>query len=765
MAEQSLKEKTAKGLFWGGLSNGVQQLLNLFFGIFLSRILSAEDYGMVGMLSIFSLIAGSLQESGFTAALANKREISHKDYNAVFWFSTGLSACLYLMLFFCAPLIAEFYHTPELTALARYTFLGFFVAGLGIAHSAYLFRNLMVKQKAMAVTIGQIASGTIGVTMACLGFAYWGIATQSIVYVGTINLCYLYFSPWRPTFTFDFKPLKGMFSFSSKLLVTNLFHHINNNLFAVILGRFYSGQEVGYFTQANKWNYMGHSLISGTVNSVAQPVLSTLTDERERQQRAFRKMLRFTALLSFPAMLGLSLIAPELIVLTITDKWLPSASILQLLCIGGAFIPITHLYSNLVISKGKPNIYMWNTIGIGMIQLAVMLLLYPYGVHTLIKVYVSVHICHLFVWHYFVWREIRLSLLAALKDIVPYAGAAILTTGLVYFLTAPVADMYLRICIKIFLSVVIYATLMGLSGSITFKEAIRFFLDKIKKRDTDKGSVTLIPVGGLCNRMKAIDAAIALTAHTGAALRIIWFKDKGLNCRFDELFQPFSTTGRTAIEVKEASAWDLLLYDRPRRKNFNIPALFQRLLFDRCVYEQEVTQLFYRHFDFRQWSKGHTVYIAGCVYFYPRHDRPLFESFVPIPALQARIASACTRFNAHTVGIHIRRTDNRKSIELSPTSLFVQRIRKRIEENEDSNFYLATDSEEEKQSLCGLFGERIITSSQKAERNSVPGMQHALVELYILSRAGSILGSAQSSYSETAAQIGGIACELINKQP
>ena len=147
MAEQSLKEKTAKGLFWGGLSNGVQQLLNLFFGIFLSRILNAEDYGMVGMLSIFSLIAGSLQESGFTAALANKRDISHKDYNAVFWFSTGLSACLYLILFLCAPLIAEFYHTPELTALARYTFLGFFVASLGIAHSAYLFRNLMVKQK------------------------------------------------------------------------------------------------------------------------------------------------------------------------------------------------------------------------------------------------------------------------------------------------------------------------------------------------------------------------------------------------------------------------------------------------------------------------------------------------------------------------------------------------------------------------------------------------------------------------------------------
>lgn len=482
MAEQSLKEKTAKGLLWGGLSNGMQQLLNLFFGIFLSRILNAEDYGMVGMLSIFSLIAGSLQESGFTAALANKREISHKDYNAVFWFSTGLSACLYLILFFCAPLIARFYQTPELTTLARYTFLGFFVASMGIAHSAYLFRNLMVKQKAMALTIGLIASGTTGVTMACLGFAYWGIATQSIVYVGTINICYWCVSPWRPTFAFDFKPLRGMVSFSSKLLVTNIFNHINNNIFTVILGKFYSGQEVGYFTQANKWNYMGHSLISGTVNSVAQPVLSSLSDERERQQRAFRKMLRFTALLSFPAMLGLSLIAPELITLTITDKWLPSASILQLLCIGGAFIPITNLYSNLVISKGKSDIYMWNTISLGIIQLATMLLLYPYGVHTMIKVYVSINICWLFVWHYFVWKEIRLSLWAALKDILPFAVMAATVMAITHYLTLGIGNLYLLMGGKVILAGILYTVLMWLSGSVTFRESIHYLLKRARRQ-------------------------------------------------------------------------------------------------------------------------------------------------------------------------------------------------------------------------------------------------------------------------------------------
>lgn len=478
MAEQSLKEKTAKGLFWGGLSNGVQQLLNLFFGIFLARILDAEDYGMVGMLSIFSLIAGSLQESGFIAALANRREVSHKDYNAVFWFSTGLSACLYLILFFCAPLIAKFYHTPELTALARYSFLGFFVASLGIAHSAYLFRNLMVKQKAMALTIGLLASGTVGVTMAYMGFAYWGIATQSIVYVGTINICYWCFSPWHPTFSFDLKPLKGMISFSSKLLVTNIFNHINNNILTVILGKFYSEQEVGYFTQANKWNYMGHSLVSGMVNSVAQPVLSSLSDDRERQQRVFRKMLRFTAFVSFPAMLGLSLIAPELITISITDKWLPSASILQLLCIGGAFIPVTNLYSNLVISKGKSNIYMWNTIGLGIIQLITMFLLYPYGIHTMIAVYVTINICWLLVWHYFVWREIQLSLFMALKDILPFAVIATGVMAATYYITIDFTNIYLLFAGKIVIAAVLYIAIMWLSRSVTFRESLHYIIKR-----------------------------------------------------------------------------------------------------------------------------------------------------------------------------------------------------------------------------------------------------------------------------------------------
>ena len=480
MTEQSLKDKTAKGLFWGGLSNGIQQLLNLFFGIFLARLLTQEDYGMVGVLSIFSLIATAIQESGFTATLANRKEIKHEDYNAVFWFSTLAGLTMYFTLFLFAPLIARFFHTPELIPLARYTFLGFLISSTGVAHSAYLFRTLQVKQRAMASVIGLLLSGTTGVTLAYFGFAYWGIATQSLVYIATTTSCYWYFSSWRPTLRIDFTPLKQMFSFSSKLLVTSIFQHVHNNIFSIILGKFYTIPDVGNYNQANKWNYMGHSFINGMVSSVAQPVLAQVSDDKERQLRVFRSMMRFTCFVSFPAMFGLSLVAPEFITLAITDKWAESAKMLQLLCISGAFVPIITLCSNLIISKGKSDIYMWNTICLVTIQLITVLLLHPLGIYTMITVYVIINITWLLIWHHFVQKVINYSLFDFVKDLFPYLFIAVGSMTIAYICTSHCTDIFLRFASKFGIAASLYIFIMWLSGSTTFKESVNFIFKRTK---------------------------------------------------------------------------------------------------------------------------------------------------------------------------------------------------------------------------------------------------------------------------------------------
>lgn len=478
MKESSLKEKTARGLFWGGFSNGIQQLLNLVFGIFLARLLDRSDYGMVGLLTVFSAVASALQEGGFISALTNKKQAEHRDYNAVFWFSTLCSITFYLILFFAAPLIADFYRIPELVPLSRLLFLGFVISSLSIAPRAYLFKHLKIKETTIISISALCVSGVVGITLAANGFAYWGLAVQSLSFVSVVTLLNFYFARWRPSLSIDLRPIRSMIGFSSKLIVTNIVNIVNNNLFSMILGKFYSAHEVGDFTQANKWNGMGHTLITNMINGIAQPVFTSISDDRERQLAVFRKLLRFTAFISFPAMFGLSLIARELVVITITEKWLSSAYILQLLCIWGAFIPISSLFSNLVISRGHSSIYMWNTIGICLLQLVTACALYPFGMQWMLRAFVVINIGWLFVWFRFVHLEIGLMLKDMLKDIAPYLGLSALLTIGTHYLTRNIDNLYLSMGTKIVTVAALYALILWRLKSVIFKESIQFLLKK-----------------------------------------------------------------------------------------------------------------------------------------------------------------------------------------------------------------------------------------------------------------------------------------------
>lgn len=481
MSQSTLKEKTAKGLFWGGFSNGMQQVLNLVFGIFLGRLLDRSDYGMVGLLTIFSAVAAALQEGGFISALTNRKNATHRDYNAVFWFSLLCSVTFYIILFLCAPLIARFFGIAELVPLSRVLFLGFVISSLSIAPRACLFKNLKILETTVISLTALAVSGVVGITLAVGGFAYWGLAFQSLSFVTMVTLLNFYFSRWRPSLHIDFRPIREMIGFSSKLLVTNLFTILNNNLFSVVLGKFYSPKEVGDFTQANKWNGMGHTLITNMINGIAQPVFTSIADDRERQLNVFRKLLRFTAFVSFPAMFGLSLVSKELIVITITEKWLSSAAILQLLCVWGAFIPITSLFSNLVISRGHSSVYMWNTICLSLLQLVAACAMYPFGLEWMLRVFVAIHIGWLFVWLWFVHREIGLTLKHLLKDISPYLFLSALLTVSAHYLTRSIGNLYLSMAVKVVGVAAVYALVLWKLQSVIFRESVQFLLKRSRK--------------------------------------------------------------------------------------------------------------------------------------------------------------------------------------------------------------------------------------------------------------------------------------------
>ena len=478
----NLKQTVAKGMLWGGLSNTVCQLLSLVFGVYLARVLTPDDYGPIGMLAIFTAIAGSLQDSGFVAAIANRKTATHDDYNAVFWFNIIISLLMYAVLYFCAPLIAAFFNQPILVNLSRYNFLGFVVAAFGIAPSAYLFRELKVKEKSISLILAISISGITGIALALNGYSYWGIATQSIVYVLVRSIVCWYFTPWHPSFRINFAPLKYLFAFSYRLLITNLFQRFNWNIFSFILGKYYTRSDVGNYTKSAEWFNMGGEVVNGMVNAVAQPALAKVVDDNERQLRVFRKMLRFTAFVSFPLMLGLSLVSKELIVVVITEKWIESAHMLQVLAIWGAFMPLQSMFTNLLVSRGKAAVFMWCTIIQGVLTLALLLLLHPYGIRNMIIAYCIFNALWLFIWHYFAEKEIRIKLQMFLIDTLPYLLMATGVMVATYHLTKPIDNIYILLVARIAIAALLYIGTAWIAGSKELDEITGFLF----KRKTDK---------------------------------------------------------------------------------------------------------------------------------------------------------------------------------------------------------------------------------------------------------------------------------------
>ena len=482
MTGDRLKEKTAKGILWGGLNNGVQQLLNLIIGIFLARILTPEDYGLVGVLAVFSASAAAIQEGGFMSALNNRKTASFEDYNSVFWFSATCGFCFYVALFFCAPLISRFYEMPELTNLARFIFLGFVFSSLNIVPRALLFRNLKVKESSIALIISLFISGVTAICMAAAGFAYWALAVQTVVYTFSNTLICYFITSWHPRFSFSITPIKEMIGYSSKIVITNLFSIFNGNIFAVLLGKFYNAAEVGDFNQANKWTSMGYSLISGTIFNVAQPSLTKVTGDIERQKRVFRKMLRLTALVSFPAMLGLGFVAKDFIVLLITEKWLQSALIMQILCVWGAFFPIGYLFSNLLLSQGKSGLFMYSTIFLCLVLIAVVFFSKSLGLHTMLVNYVVVNIAWLFVWFYLGKRNLPIKLSEVVRDVCPYLFLTVLSLVATYFATFFILEPVLGLFAKIIIMATIYCGLLWCFKSVIFLEGLRLIRSRLQKQ-------------------------------------------------------------------------------------------------------------------------------------------------------------------------------------------------------------------------------------------------------------------------------------------
>ena len=483
----TLKQKTAKGLFWGALNSGTTQVLNLIIGICLARMLTKADYGIVGVLTIFTAIAGDLQSAGFTQGLVNIKHPETRDYNSVFSFNVFMSILMYAILFFSAPLIAAFFRQPCLTEVSRVLFLTFVIASLGIAHGGYMTKNMMNREMAVIGAASLVASGTVGITLALLGKGYWALAWQQIAYIAVLNFGrYYYVREWRPRLTLDMTPVKCMAPFALKILVTKIVNTVSGNILTVIFGRLFPIAQVGSYSQAYKWDTMASSLVSNTVGQIAQAVLveadgDKAEDDHTRQLRVYRKMTRFTCFLAMPLMFGLASVAREFILITIGAEWEACVPLLQALCVSGAFLPVYTMYQNLAISRGRSDVYMWLNIFQIILQISVILAFYRYGMYVMVCAYSAFMILWLLPWHHYAGRLIRYRWTDMLKDVAPFVLSAAVVMALTYVVTYPLSSIWLLITARIFLAAILYYAIMKAAKVEILCECEKFILKKLER--------------------------------------------------------------------------------------------------------------------------------------------------------------------------------------------------------------------------------------------------------------------------------------------
>ncbi|WP_301708255.1 lipopolysaccharide biosynthesis protein [uncultured Duncaniella sp.] len=356
MGQISIKHQAASGMVWTAVERFGSQIVQFIIGIVLARLLLPDDYGLIGMLAIFMAISQTFLDCGFANALIQKKDRDEIDYSTVFYFNLAVALILYGILFFFAPIIADFYNQPILTEITRVYSLTLIVNALSIVQTARLSIDLDFKLQAKASIISILISGTIGIVFAYNGFGVWALVSQGLLSASIRTMILWICGNWMPLAVFSKTSFRSLFSFGSKLLCSSLINTIYQNLSTIIIGKAFQTAELGYFTRANQFARLPSDSATAIIIKVAYPILSRLQDNDQNLVNAYTQLLRPPVFLLYPVLFLLIVLAHPLIECFIGTKWLPCVPLLQILSLGQLWAPLTNINLNLLYVKGRSDL-------------------------------------------------------------------------------------------------------------------------------------------------------------------------------------------------------------------------------------------------------------------------------------------------------------------------------------------------------------------------------------------------------------------------
>ena len=352
----SLKQKTITGLLWSFIDTFAGQGISFIVGIILARILSPREFGLIGMITIFIAVSQSFIDSGFSSALIRKKDCSQTDYSTIFYFNLMVGIIFYVILFISAGAISSFFKEPQLYMILKVLGLGLILNAFGIIQRTILTKEINFKLQTKISLVASIGSGAVAISMALSNYGVWSLVVLTLGKVGLNSLFLWIWAKWKPLFVFSKKSFIELFSFGSKLLLSGLIDTIYRNVYYLIIGKFFSAAELGYYTRADQFQTLPSSNLNGVISRVSYPILSSIQDEPERLKSNYKKLIRSTMFLTFFLMLGLAAVAKPMVLTLIGEKWLPSVIYLQMLCFVGMQYPLHSLNLNILQVKGRSDL-------------------------------------------------------------------------------------------------------------------------------------------------------------------------------------------------------------------------------------------------------------------------------------------------------------------------------------------------------------------------------------------------------------------------
>ena len=470
---ESLKNKTVKGTIWSTLERFSVQGIQFIVMIIMARILTPEDYGLVGMLAVFIAVSQSLIDSGFSQALIRKQDRSEVDNSTVFYFNIGVGIILYLLLFICAPLIASFYSEPQLTPITRVIGLSLVFNSLAVVQRALLTVRLDFKTQAKATFVGAMLSGTIGIAMAYTGFGVWAIVWQQISNLAIVTILLWILSHWKPIWAYSWKSFRELFNFGSKLLASGLLDTIFKNLYLIVIGKFFKASDLGYYTRAHQFTDFASSNITGIFQRVTYPVLCTIQDDDLRLRDVYRRLLKTSAFIIFPLMTGLAAVAKPMVISFLTEKWLFSAVLIQILCFSQMWYPVHAINLNLLQVKGRSDLFLRLEIIKKVITVIMLCITLPLGLIPMCIGMIINSLIALIINTHYTGKLISLGFFRQMKDLLPTLSLS-LATGTIVYATVTYIPMesWLALSIGVIEGILLYAGVAKLFRLSEFTEIL-----------------------------------------------------------------------------------------------------------------------------------------------------------------------------------------------------------------------------------------------------------------------------------------------------